>query len=179
MRAWTSGGWLGWAWGTGGVLLILSSAVLRLAPVAWSALVSGLRWWQLGLFAASVGFMAYSEGYRGFQRGFSPRVVARALQLAENPRPLFVLMAPLYCMGFFHATRKRMLVSWCLTAAIVGMVIMVKGLPQPWRGIIDAGVVVGLVWGMVALVFFARLGLAGAPLPVPADLPEGVRGSSI
>jgi hypothetical protein len=113
----------------------------------------------------------YSEGYRGFQRAFSPRVVARAFHLAAHPRWHLVLLAPLYCMGFVHATRRRLVTSYVFVAALVGVIVVVQKLPQPWRGIVDAGVVAGLVWGVIALaVFFARA-LAGHAMPVPADVP--------
>ena len=47
----------------------------------------------------------------------------------------------------------------------------VRSLPQPWRGIIDGGVVLGLIWGLgVIWWLFARY-LAGAEVPPPNDLP--------
>ena len=33
--------------------------------------------------------------------------------------PAIVLLAPLFCMGLFHATRKRLIVSWCALTGIV------------------------------------------------------------
>ena len=45
-------------------------------------------------------------------------------------------------------------------------------LDQPWRGIVDAGVVVGLSYGCIALVVaFARV-LLGAPLRVTPQVPD-------
>jgi hypothetical protein len=120
--------------------------------------------------------MAYFEGYRGFQRGFSPRVVVRALHLALHPRPLHVLLAPLFCMGLIHASRRRLLSSWILLVSIVAIVLLVRVLPQPYRGLVDAGVVVGLAWGLVALVGFAWAALAGSPPRVSAELPGVERG---
>jgi hypothetical protein len=115
----------------------------------------GLGWHHWTLMLACVVFMAYSEGYKGFQLGFSPRVAARALYLRDHPTPMRSLAAPLFCMGFFHAQRRRLVISYSLTLAIIALIFLVRLLPQPWRGILDAGVVVGLAWGLVALLAFA------------------------
>ena len=44
------------------------------------------------------------------------------------------------------------MVVWIGTTAIVGLVLLVQGFSQPWRGIADAGVVVGLTWGLLSFV---------------------------
>jgi hypothetical protein len=115
--------------------------------------------------------MADSEGYRAFHQNFSPRVVVRAQYLSAHPRPLFVALAPLYCMGLLHATRRRLITSWALTIGIVAIVLLVRGLPRPWRGIVDAGVVAGLTCGVLSIVYFTVRGLRGAPMPVASDVP--------
>ena len=102
----------------------------------------------------SVIYMAYAEGYKGFHLGFAPRVVVRARYLADNPRPLHVLLAPLFCMGYIYATRKRQILSFALTAMIICFVLIVRSLPQPWRGILDAGVVAGLGLGVLSIGYF-------------------------
>lgn len=133
-------------------MLLLAAAIARLAPVAMAGLTSRLgplQWLALVLW---VGFMAYTEGYRGFQRSFSPRVAARARHLADHPSLTRALLAPAFCMAFFAAPRRRLLGSWLLTVAVIVFVIVVQRVPQPWRGIIDAGVVVGLGWGVITLV---------------------------
>jgi hypothetical protein len=158
-------------WGVAGLTLLLAVCVFRLVPVAHEALASGLSGWGWLATAGWLGFMAYFEGYKGFQRAFAPRVVARALHLARNPRPLHVLLAPLFCMALFHATRRRLVASWLLTAMVVVLVVAVRQLGQPWRGVIDAGVVVGLGWGVIALVAFGLRALAGRAPRIAADLP--------
>lgn len=167
-------GRLGFAgvWGLIGVLAVLGQAVLKLTPLALELLDLELGAVELTVLAGWVGMSIYSEGYRGFHRAYSPRVVARAQHLAQHPRPLFVALAPLYCMGLIHATRKRLLVSWILTLAIVVVVLLVRQLAQPWRGIIDAGVVIGLGMGVVSIVYHAGLALAGRAMPVPPDVPH-------
>ena len=167
-------GWVGLLWGVGGVVVLLSTAVARLFPLALELFGFDLGIAHIVAYGAGLVCMGWSEGYRGFQKAFSPRVVARAFVLARNPRLPWVLLAPAFCMGFFHATRKRVVVAWTLTSAIVGLVLLVRGVPQPWRGVIDLGVVAGLAWGLVALLGFFFLGLSGRRMPVDADLPAPV-----
>jgi hypothetical protein len=45
-----------------------------------------------------------------------------------------------------------MIFSWVGTTAIILLVVLVHRLDQPWRGIVDAGVVVGLGWGLISLL---------------------------
>lgn len=169
----TALGTVGQVWGVVGVLALLGSAVYRLTPYAVEAVTSPLTPVQWGVLVVYVAFMAHAEGYKGFQRQFSPRVVARARWLRDHPTPLRVALAPAFCMGLFHATRKRLIVSWVISLMVVGLVILVKLLDQPWRGIVDAGVVVGLTWGIVALLAWLVAGARGRALPVPPDVPEG------
>lgn len=167
-------GRLGMVWALVGVSLLLGSAIVRLAHHVvtmwamhetfaashWAALVGG------------VVLMAYFEGYKGFQRGFSPRVVARALTLLHGAPLLRLLFAPLFAMGFFHATRRRLIVSYVLTLTIIGLVVIVSWIEQPWRGIVDAGVVVGLAWGLLAMFSFAARAVGGRPPQASPELPS-------
>jgi hypothetical protein len=160
-------------WGVLGVVALLLRAVWRLAPLA----VEPLRDGSLGashvvVYAAWIAFSIWAEGIRGFQKRFSPRVVARAMHLARNPHPVHALLAPLYCMALFHATRRGLAMAWGVLAMVAGLVLTVTWVPQPWRGIIDGGVVVGLVWGAAAMAWFFARGLAGHPMSVSSELPE-------
>lgn len=140
-------------WGVGGVTLLLGQALVRLTPIALEPLITGtLSATQWAIYIGWVLFSAYTEGYRAFQLGFAPRVVRRAFELAASPRPLFVLLAPAYCMTLFSAPRLRMAISWTVTIMVIIAVVVVRQLDQPWRGIIDGGVVVGLGWGVVCLM---------------------------
>jgi len=146
-------GLLAAVWGLGAIALLLIQALWRLTPLAVEPLRSRqLTLAQAALYAAWVAVNAYAEGYRGFQKQFVPRCAARARALAKAPTLLRALLAPAYCMSLFAAPRRRMIVSWTLLIAITMLVIIVKKLAQPWRGIIDGGVVVGLSWGLFALV---------------------------
>ena len=161
-------------WGVFGFILLLSQAIYRLGARAIEPIVDGMldSWWKWALFAVSIVFMAYTEGYRAFQRAASPRIVARAMYLTENPKPVLVALAPLFCIGLFHATRKRIIISWSVWAGIVALIIAVRQLSQPWRGMVDAGVVVGLTWGVIAILVFFAKAARGEAMPVAADIPE-------
>lgn len=138
-------------WGVAGALFLCTWAVFRLTPLALEPIAEGtLSAWQGVLYAVWVLVNLYAEGYRGFQKGFAPRVVGRALELAAAPTRLRVALAPAYCMTLFAAPRRRMIVSWSIVTVIVLLVIAMRHTPQPWRGIVDGGVVVGLVWGIAA-----------------------------
>ena len=142
-------------WGLGGILLLLSFAVYRLAPIAFDLANFPLSGLQFGLLVVFVGYMAYAEGYKGFHLAFAPRAVSRALYLSQNPRTVHLLLAPVFCMGYIYATRKRQLLSIGLTLLIVCFVFVARQLPQPWRGIVDAGVIVGLGLGIGSILFHA------------------------
>lgn len=123
--------------------------------------------------AFSVIYMGYAEGYKGFHQGFAPRVVVRARYLAANPRPLHVLFAPLFCMGYIYATRRRQILSIALTLMIICFVLIARSMPQPWRGIVDAGVVVGLSLGVASIAYFLIIS-SGDParLTASAEVPS-------
>jgi hypothetical protein len=152
------------SWGVLGVLLLLGQAVWRLGARAVEALHCDLSALQIVVCVAWIVFSLYGEGYRAFQKRFSPRVVARSLAVARSNNLLHTLLAPAFCMSLFHATRRRMAVAWLTVLMVICLVLIVSRLSQPWRGIIDAGVVVALLWGALAIVvFFARALTTGTP----------------
>ena len=165
-------GILGALWGITGVSLLLGGAIYRLTPVAFDALSLNLLWYHWATLIFVVIFMAHSEGYKGFQKGFSPRVAARAKYLIAQPNLLRTLLAPFFCMGYFHATKKRKIISITLTIAIILLILGVRLLPQPWRGIIDAGVVVGLIWGLLSMFVFIVLAWTSDHFNHSPDIPE-------
>lgn len=160
-------------WSVGGVLALLVQAIVRLLPRALEPILDGsLDGIATLAYVVAIAGMAYSEGYRGFQQRFSPRVVVRALHLVRHPRPLLITFAPLHAMGLIHATRRRLLGSWLLLLGIVVLILLVSMLEQPWRGAIDAGVVVGLSWGGIATAIMLARALRGSPPDVDPDLPS-------
>jgi hypothetical protein len=167
-------GWLVFTWGVLGVVALLGQALLRLSPLAWEAVTSELSALQWLVLAGWVVLNAHAEGYRGFHRRFSPRVVARALHLARHPRPIFVAFAPIFCMSLVGASRRGQIVARVVVVAIVALVIGVRMLEQPWRGIIDAGVVAGLGLGTLSLLGFVVAALLGRPPSIDPDLAPDV-----
>jgi hypothetical protein len=124
---------------------------------------------QIAVTAAWIVMSAYLEGYRGFQQKFVPRVLARAHHLAEHPEPLAAVLAPAYAMAFFRATVRARIAAWGVTFLVMVAIFVVREFSQPWRGIVDVGVVVGLTWGLVCLLVGAAKRIFGH---VPTGDPE-------
>jgi hypothetical protein len=160
------------AWGVAWVSLLLGRAIWRLTPWALEPWTEDLMTQgQKGIYIGWLVANAYLEGYRGFQLRFSPRVVSRAVYLGQNPKPLWIVLALPFCMSLFHSTRRQMTVSWVFIGALILLIWWVRSLPQPWRGIIDGGVVLGLAWGLLVILgLFVRY-LMGHEIPPPGDLP--------
>lgn len=162
-----------WAafWGVFGVLAVLGAAVVRLLPIGLEPLQESQPLHVLAAYGLSLAFFGYTEGFKAFHRGFCPRVAARAHHLRFERSWTRRALAPLFCMGFFGARRRRLVVSWGLALGLVGLIALVKVLPQPTRGVIDLGVVVALAAGMLSLVFHFVRGFQGQLLAKP-ELPE-------
>lgn len=168
-------GSIGAIWGAVGVFAMLGFAIFRLVQRAAIAYEMGLTAGQWILGALFVIFMAYTEGYRGFHLRFSPRTAARVRYLRDEPDVVRSLFGPLFVMGFFHATRRTKLTAWILTVGIVILVLLVHRLEQPWRGIIDAGVVIGLSLGTLSLAWCIHRTLADSSREFSPEVP--VKGS--
>ena len=125
-------------WGVTGVILILGQAVAKLLPIAiepFERMDLSPTQWIFALFWFV--FMGYSEGYRGFQKAFCPRVVRRAWTLHHRSPFHHILLAPLYSMGYFHATKKRKIVSWSVTTCIFLLVISIKHLSPTGKSLME------------------------------------------
>jgi len=167
------------AWGAFGVVAYLSFGVSKVVPIVLEGINTIAEPWEWALLAVTLLFFAYVEGYRGFQLGFSPRVVSRSWCVAEDNEdaPLWhKILAPAFCIGYFHGTTKRVATSWGVTTVIFLVVIGVKQLGNPYRAIIDAGVIVGLVWGIVSIIILFLSSLQNDQPPdydpaLPEDTP--------
>ena len=164
-------GWVGVVWGLGGVIALLAVAVVRLSVIAVDAFQYPFDFWQWTLLIVHTAFMAHSEGYKGFQKSYAPRVVARARYLIDAPTPARIALAPLFCMGYFHTTRRRLLSTYVLTVLIVVLIVVYHGLAQPWRGLLDVGVVVGLTWGLVSIIAFSVQAFGQSRFDFSPELP--------
>ena len=51
-------------------------------------------------------------------------------------------------------------------------IIIAHQLPQPWRGILDLGVVVGLSWGLISILVYSWIALTQEDFPHSPELPE-------
>ena len=161
------------SWGLLLVTLLLMRAVVSLTPLALEPwLHRQMTGFQIALYIGWLFFNAYAEGYRAFQLKFSPRVVGRAVHLGHHPRPLHVVLALFDCMRLYHASRRQLIARWGFVVALVALIIGVHQLSQPWRGIVDGGVVVGLAWGVAAIWWIFARYLLGHPAPVVTDLPQ-------
>ena len=75
-------------------------------------------------------------------------------------------------MGYIHATKRRKLLSIGLTIMIICFIMVARMLPQPWRGILDAGVVVGLSIGISSILYFVYVAIRKPELiAVSLDVP--------
>ncbi|MAS92646.1 MAG: hypothetical protein CMO55_05560 [Verrucomicrobiales bacterium] len=164
-------GIIGAVWGFVGVVSLLGFAIFRLAPRAWEALSEPLSTVQWIFLIGFTLFMLVAEGYRGFQKKFSPRTAARVKYLRDHPHPVRVILAPLFCMGYFFAKKKTQITSICLTLGIILLVVIVRFLPNPWRGLVDTGVVLGLAYGIVTFAVFTAKALGGGEYSHSPEVP--------
>lgn len=141
-------------WVVTGVSILLGGAIVRLTPHAFESFNGGLTVWQWILAGAWLVYMLVTEGYYGFQKRFSPRFAARCWYVVNDGRIVERLLAPIFCMGYFGSIRKRILTIWILTIVIIILIVGVRLLPQPWRGIIDLGVVAGLFYGLITVYLY-------------------------
>jgi len=165
-------GMVGAIWGVIGVAMLLMLAISRLLGIVHESLLLPWHWYHYAALAISVLGMAFFEGYRGFQRGFSPRVAARARHVRENPRKRFVVLGPLFCASYFHARRRRQITAISVTLGISVLIAAMRHVAQPWRGIVDAGVLVGLVWGVVSLIIISYIALTADTFDHSPELPD-------
>jgi hypothetical protein len=159
------------AWAITGWSAVLVYAIMRLGGISAEALGSELTLWQKVALAANVLFMAFAEGYRGFQRKFSPRTAARVLYLRREAGWIETLLAPFFCVGYFGATARILRLTYIGTLLIVALVVLVHRFPQPWRGIVDAGVVVGLTWGLLSFWYMSWRALWTGEYLVSPEVP--------
>ena len=159
-------------WGAMGLVALLGYAIVRLASVVADGMGHHWGWQHIAVAAGNTVFMAWSEGYRGFQLRFSPRSAARVKWLAQHANAMQTVLAPLFVMGYFGTTRRRMIGVYLLTGFILAAIAVIHGLAQPWRAALDIGVVVGLAWGLVTFLAALRRTLNTAGFVVSPEVAE-------
>ncbi len=139
----------------GGVIFIFSSAIYRLLPHVLEGLTTEFETYHWIVLISFLIIMIVGKGIFAMHRGFVPRVISRSEILISEGKLLDRLLAPLFCMGFFKAPKKRMIISYTMLVLIITFIISASKIAQPWRGIIDLGVVIGLSMGIVSLVILS------------------------
>ena len=160
-------------WTLLGVAALFALSIFRLGSRGVATIQAGLGWgeWS-GLVLLTVAFV-YGEGFRALDRRWVPRLLERALLLRDDPRPSVRLLAPLYGLSLVGVRRGDLIRGWLSVAAILGAVLTVRALPDPWRGIVDFAVAAALTWGWVAIL--RRVPEAGSvtirAFPIPPSSP--------
>ncbi|GMV05019.1 MAG: hypothetical protein AMXMBFR53_12990 [Gemmatimonadota bacterium] len=144
------------AWAVGGVCLLFSMAVFRLGRRGLETLRGGLEPREWGALVLLTLLFVVGEGWGALQRKWVPRLVRRVSTLREGGSPIHRALAPLYGMSLIGAPRADLLRAWGGTAAIVAAVLLVRGFPEPWRGIVDLAVASALVWAVGAIAVACR-----------------------
>ncbi len=171
----STAGFIAAFWGIAGFFFLIGNAITHLAVMSLQAMQYALTPLQWMLLLLNIVFMAYSEGYKGFQKNYAPRLAARAKYLSNNGSLIERILAPLFCMSFFNATKKRLLISYLMLLMILTFIFLFKMLPQPWRGLLDAGVVVGLIWGAASTAWYCYVAFSDSNFGVDPELAHASR----
>jgi hypothetical protein len=142
-------------WGAVGVASLLGRGVFNLTATSIHTITSGeLAWYHWVALAAWIVIMGLLHGWVIFARHYGPMVAARALHLSRHPVWWHVLLAPLFCVGLFHADRLRMATVWILVPFFMTLAILLRMyLPDPWLGICLSGVAVALWIGVLSIMW--------------------------
>lgn len=139
-------------WALLGLCALFGQAIVRLGARAFDTIAAGLTPAQWALLVGLTAVFVYTEGIRGIQGRFAPRVAARLHELMRRRRLHWDLLGPLYLLSLVGAPPRSMLRAWAGVFAIVAAVMIVRTFVEPWRGITDFAVVTALSWGLVAVV---------------------------
>lgn len=142
-------------WAVTGVAALFLTAAGRLGGRGLETMRAGMTAWQwLALVLLTAAFV-YGEGYRALHRRYAPFVVERAGRLGPASSRLRCVLAPLWAMALVGERSRLVVRAWAGAWAIVVAVVLVRSLPEPWRGIVDFAVAGALFWGFVALLLEA------------------------
>jgi hypothetical protein len=145
-------------WAVVGVAALFARASWQLGQRGVATVAAGLDPLEWFILTALTVAFVYGEGYRALQRKWIPHVFARIGRLGRERVAVYRLLAPLYAMSLVGAAKQAMLRAWLGVAAIVGAVLVVSRLPDPWRGMIDVAVASALVWGLAAILITSLRG---------------------
>ncbi len=141
-------------WGLLGIILIFALAITRLSPSIIVLFDQQLHLvhWIFGIIYLSI--MVVIKGYLVLQLRFAKKVLNRLSLLEARGSKVERVLAPFFCMSFFHAPRRQMFVSYFIIIFIVILAVFSKKIPIIFRGIIDLGVSLALIWGIISLFYY-------------------------
>lgn len=163
-------GTVGAIWGIGGIFINLSWAVLRVFPYTLPAFNMPLKWYHWVVMVLFALQMLYSEAYKGFHLKFCPRVTARMKYLQAHPNWKDVLLAPIFCIGYYNASKRTKIVAYGIFVFVFLIIRLMQYIPQPWRGVFDVGVILGLGGGILSLLYYTIWAFSKKPFPFNADV---------
>ncbi|HSM05844.1 MAG TPA: hypothetical protein VK858_14600 [Longimicrobiales bacterium] len=150
-----AGGRLAAGWAITGVGALFLFAIVRLGARGISVVASGLGPSQWAVFGLLLLLFVVFEGRAALQARWVPMLVRRARDLRGSAAPSHRLLAPLYGMSLVGASPRRLVRAWLGTLAVIVAILLVRVLPDPWRGLIDLSVAAALAWGLGALLIQA------------------------
>lgn len=139
-------------WAVAGVVLLFANAVLRLGARGVITMMSGMSWSQWLALVLLTAVFVYGEGVRALQMKYIPRLLARVQQVRGERRLLPRVLAPLHALMLVYAPAGTLVRAWAGIIAITLAVVIVRGFPEPWRGIVDFAVAAALAWATIVLI---------------------------
>jgi hypothetical protein len=150
-------------WALVGVGLVFVIAIVRLAGRGILTVRAGLTPTEWATLVVLTALFVFTEGVRALQKRWGPHMIRRTARLAAEPHRWVRLLAPLYALSLIRAPAPELARAWIGLFAIIGAVLLVRALPDPWRGIIDLAVSAALTWGTLAITVETARALLAAP----------------
>lgn len=139
-------------WAVAGVVLLFSNAAIRLGMRGVETMSGGLTAGQWLVLLLVTAIFVYGEGVLALQRKYVPRLLRRVAEIRRERRVLPRLLAPLHALMLVYAPAVTLARAWAGIAAITLAVLIVRGFPEPWRGIVDFAVAAALAWATAVLI---------------------------
>mmetsp|Transcript_1957 Transcript_1957/g.2799 ORF Transcript_1957/g.2799 Transcript_1957/m.2799 type:complete len:208 (-) Transcript_1957:1119-1742(-) len=124
------------------IIFVLVGATHGLGYLGSKAFKDRLDAGEIAVLVANILFFVYVEGYLGFYRSWAPVtanrcMLAGSLLCREQPiqSGFLILLSPLFALGYFWASKRRLVISYMLIVMIFLLAIGVRSLPQPWHAI--------------------------------------------
>jgi len=141
-------------WGILGFSVLVGNALRGMSAEIEYILATPLTAWQTVGFVLIVLVFGLAKGYFIFRQRFCRSYASRIGELIRPPvKLLYAVLAPLYCLNMIGAERRQLVRGYALVAGIILMIISVKFVPFPWRGMILTGVAVALTWAALEIAY--------------------------